>query len=419
MQQRLILAYTLIHIIGRTGFISTKLPHTADSVAAAALQQQQQQQRQFIPPRSSHFWKRPPTPVTQASSIYLYVSSQKDCLWTVSQSRTRMMNQATVASESTQDTITQRSPLTRPELVLSIKHYLQCNTDYSNDAKNDTNNSNSNSNGTANIQLVLASASPRRREILDMMGLPGQYVVIPSPLNETQVQIQLRKQQNNHIDPIQYTRTLAEQKAYAVAYDLLSQHRNNNRPQPTTQLILGSDTVVAITNDRTNITTLLEKPSDAKDAVRMLQQLQNKSHVVYTGVAIVRYTPAPLSSTASSLTQEKSFTTDDNIPNINRDGYYQDTDRLSSSIQLVQSFVETATVHISAMNEIDIAAYVATQEPMDKAGAYGIQGVGGQIVTKIDGDFFTVRHSIRIGVVDLSCSSLFSFFCMYLPTYKL
>ena len=284
------------------------------------------------------------------------------------------MRQATTSSESKDAIIAQSSPR-RPELVLSVKDYLQ----YNSDSNNDTTNGDS---APAKIQLVLASASPRRREILDMMGLKGQYLVIPSPLNETQIQIKLC--QNDQVDPILYTRTLAEQKAYAVAYDLLSRHSISSEPSrkaETTRLILGSDTVVAITDDITNVTTLLEKPMDTNDAIRMLQQLQNRSHVVYTGVAVVRYTPP--------LPQIQETLIDDAVHNVN-DGYYQDN--LSSSIQLVHSFVETATVFVSAMNEIDIESYVATQEPMDKAGAYGIQGIGGQMVAKIDGDFFTVSN---------------------------
>ena len=278
----------------------------------------------------------------------------------------------------------------RPELVVSVKDYLQDTTAGSTIHTNPANGGT----GTlaANIQLVLASASPRRREILDMMGLQNKYVVIPSPLNESQLQAELRT--NDQIDPILYTRTLAEQKAYAVAYDMLSQqsalsselpvstnNNNNNNVDfhhPVSRLILGSDTVVAITDMSTNITTVLEKPVDTNDAIRMLQQLQNKSHVVYTGVAIVKWTASSPQSTSSSTTT---------TPPESRE-YFRDNQ--PPTIQLVRSFVETATVHISAMNDIDIQSYVDTTEPMDKAGAYGIQGIGGQIVTKINGDFFTV-----------------------------
>ena len=297
------------------------------------------------------------------------------------------MSQPTATTESTCDTMNQVRP-DRPELVLSVKDYLQ------NDAASSDDTNNADNRAATKIQLVLASASPRRREILNMMGLQSQYIVIPSPLNETQIQLQLR--QTNQIDPIRYTRTLAEQKAYAVAYDLLSQQSVSTSElyhPPTTRLILGSDTVVAITDECTNTTTLLEKPIDSNDAIRMLQQLQNRSHIVYTGVALVRFTPSSSSSSLERQDEAISDNEDAAVPDV-QVGYFQDNQL--RTIQLVQSFVETATVHISAMNNVDIAAYVATQEPMDKAGAYGIQGIGGQLVTKIDGDFFTVRVLIFV-----------------------
>jgi septum formation protein len=370
LNKRLILAHTLISILSCTTSSSAARPPTV----AFALQQR----RRSFPARRNLDWGRLLEPTTHESSTWLHAISRNRHFWTLTHSKTRMSSQTTEAAESTEGTITQHSP-DRPQLVLSVQNHLRHNTD-------GTNNSDET---TTEIQLVLASASPRRREILDMMGLQSRYVVIPSPLNESHIQNKLRK--NNHVDPILYTRILAEQKAYAVAYDLLSQQQSisselsnkdstNDSLHPTaTRLILGSDTVVAITDDSTNITTLLEKPIDTKDAIRMLQQLQNRSHIVYTGLAIVQYTPLP--PPTSSLPQIQETITDG-------DGYYQDN--LRYSIQLVHSFVEMATVYISAMNELDIESYVATQEPMDKAGAYGIQGIGGQMVTRIDGDFFTV-----------------------------
>jgi predicted house-cleaning NTP pyrophosphatase (Maf/HAM1 superfamily) len=65
----------------------------------------------------------------------------------------------------------------------------------------------------------------------------------------------------------------------------------------------------------------------------------------------------------------------------------------SSQVRLVESFTDTATVQFAALTEADIAAYVASGEPMDKAGSYGIQGIGGQLVTSIEGDFFTVSSA--------------------------
>jgi septum formation protein len=182
------------------------------------------------------------------------------------------------------------------------------------------------------VKLILASQSPRRREILDMMGLRGKYTTTPSPLDESLLQQRLAKE-----DPKIYTRILAEEKAKALAENLTVK-------VPT--LVLGSDTIVDLEGK------ILEKPTDADSAVAMLKQLSNNYHQVHTGVAIY-------------LVQEKD-------------------------VQLVTSFIDTANVKFTELTEEDIQAYVKTEEPMDKAGSYGIQGIGGQFVEKMEGDFFTV-----------------------------
>jgi septum formation protein len=365
LQKHLVLVHMFVSLLGTT-FKSSTLTISFISISAFTVQQQHQQR--------NHNFK---SVVARQSSTLLEHSS---CLpafyrcryfWTPTPSTTKIMIHSTQKEECIDGSDTQLQRR-RPELVLSLKDYIQEYNAATNSDRNDSEDS------TAKIKLVLASASPRRREILDMMGLQNRYEVIPSPLDETQLQNKLRS--SDHLDPYLYTRTLAEQKAYAVAYAMLSQQSvSSERNQ---RLILGSDTVVAITDDGTNVSTVLEKPVDTNDAIRMLQQLQNRTHIVYTGVAIVRFTPL-VSTIDSASTIPKDVT--DAV----HDGYYRDNPIYA--IQLVQSFVETAIVHISALNDIDIKSYVATNEPMDKAGAYGIQGIGGQIVTKVDGDFFTVR----------------------------
>ena len=196
------------------------------------------------------------------------------------------------------------------------------------------------------IALILASNSPRRREILDMMGLAGLYETIPSPLDETALQIKLM-QQGITDDPQRYTQTLAEEKARALAETL-------SVSCPT--LVLGSDTIV----DQDE--AILEKPKDKADAQRMLRQLSGREHFVHTGVALYRCLPG------------------------------------QSAPEKMVSFVDQATVQFTALTEADIAAYVASGEPMDKAGSYGIQGMGGQFVSNVKGDFFTVRNLTSAGV---------------------
>lgn len=189
------------------------------------------------------------------------------------------------------------------------------------------------------VNVILASQSPRRREILDMMGLVGCYQTIPSPLNETQLQIRLRENGTTE-HPKEYTRILAEEKAKALA----NEGPSSMFDKPT--IILGSDTIVDQDDH------ILEKPNDPMEATVMLNRLSGTRHFVHTGVALY----------------------------LVKDG----------NVDLVSSFADTATVSFAHLSEVDIESYVATEEPMDKAGAYGIQGLGGQFVDHLEGDFFTV-----------------------------
>jgi len=167
--------------------------------------------------------------------------------------------------------------------------------------------------------LVLASQSPRREQLLKMLGL--QFDISPADVDET-----YRKGENAKA----HAERLAREKALKVSA---------RRPEA---LVIGSDTVVVL--DR----KVLGKPRDHEEAVEMLMRLQGRTHRVETGIAIA--TPD----------------------------------------QLVLSGVESVRVHFRPFDRDIAEAYVATQEPMDKAGAYGIQGFGAAIVERIEGDFFAV-----------------------------
>lgn len=203
-----------------------------------------------------------------------------------------------------------------PPLVLTLRSHLK-------HAKEETNEKNA-------IQLILASQSPRRREILDMMGLGDRYIVQVSPLDEESLATQLSKE-----DPITYTQTLANAKARAVH-------------GPPNSIVLASDTIVSLDD------CILEKPESTDDAIRMLRSLQGRSHTVHTGVCVMT---------------------------VDHTGDIRSTD----------SFVSTANVNFAPLSLADIKAYVDTGDPMDKAGSYGIQGIGGALVESIQGDFYTVR----------------------------
>jgi len=195
----------------------------------------------------------------------------------------------------------------------------------------------------AKLRLVLASQSPRRSEILEMMGLTGRFTASPSPLDEEKLQVELSQQE---ISPSDYARTLAERKAHAYGIQAVDSTNGG------VALIIGSDTIVDLDGH------IMEKPTDEEVAHSMLSSLSGKWHQVHTGVAVY----AVGASTSSS----------DDEP------------------RLMFSFTDTARVKFSTLTDKDIKAYIGTQEPFDKAGSYGIQGIGGQLVERIEGDFFTV-----------------------------
>ncbi len=173
--------------------------------------------------------------------------------------------------------------------------------------------------------LVLASRSPRRRQLLEMLGLP--VIVAAADVQEIPLPGEA---------PAAYARRLARDKARAVPG----------------ALVLGADTIVVAGGE------ILEKPGDAEDALRMLRRLQGTGHQVITAICLIA------------------------------DGK-------------VYEAADTTSVYFRPMDDVTLRAYIATGEPMDKAGAYGIQGYGAALVERIEGDFFSVMGlPVRL-VVDL------------------
>jgi septum formation protein len=171
--------------------------------------------------------------------------------------------------------------------------------------------------------LVLASASPRRRELL--AGLGFAFRVLPSDYHEDDA----------GRAPAAAARAHARGKAEAVALAAPG------------ALVIGADTLVVVDG------AALGKPRDAAAAAAMLRRLAGREHQVITGLALARSEPA--------------------------------CQRLTSRVEAS----ETA-VRFSALGEAEIAAYVASGEPLDKAGAYGIQGLAAQFVSEIRGCYFNV-----------------------------
>ncbi|XP_070606993.1 probable bifunctional dTTP/UTP pyrophosphatase/methyltransferase protein isoform X2 [Erythrolamprus reginae] len=183
-------------------------------------------------------------------------------------------------------------------------------------------------------KVVLASGSPRRLEILNNAGL--QFEVVPSRFKET-------LEKSTFSAPYQYAVETAKQKALEVA------KRMHVKYLQTPDIVVGADTIVTIEEQ------ILEKPVDKQDAYKMLSRLSGKEHSVITGVAIVH---------CSSK--------DD----------YLDTE--------VTEFFEETKVKFSELSEELLWEYIHSGEPMDKAGGYGIQALGGMLVEYVHGDFLNV-----------------------------
>lgn len=179
-------------------------------------------------------------------------------------------------------------------------------------------------------RLILASASPRRRELLSLLGLP--FTVQPSPYEEPPAP-------PTPVDLPAFVTDLARNKALAVAQT------------ERDALVLGADTLVSLSVESQGIP--LGKPADAADACRMLRLLAGAVHTVHTGVALIRTYP---------------------------DG--------SQAAPLCTS-VRTE-VRFRALTDAMIADYVATGEPLDKAGAYGAQGYAAPFIESFHGDFYNV-----------------------------
>ena len=166
--------------------------------------------------------------------------------------------------------------------------------------------------------VILASQSPRRRELLTLVGIPHE--VRPADIDESYFAGEL---------PRAHAERLAREKAAGVAA---------GAPDA---VIIGSDTIVVVDGD------VLGKPRNEGEAAAMLARLSGRTHTVMTAIAV----------------------------------QWRGAER---------SGVEAVEVTFHALTPADINAYIATREPMDKAGAYGIQGYGATIVARVDGDYFAV-----------------------------
>lgn len=186
------------------------------------------------------------------------------------------------------------------------------------------------------MRIVLASASPRRRELLTQIGLTFEIMV-----SEVEEKITTTV-------PAQVVQELSRQKAEAVLAGLEAEADRESggglNMDSEALVVIGADTIVACDG------MILGKPADEADAARMLKQLAGRSHEVYTGVTFA----------------------------------YKGKQRE------IYSFYEATTVHFAPMTDEEIQTYVSTKDPMDKAGSYGIQGFCARYITGIEGDYNNV-----------------------------
>ncbi len=178
--------------------------------------------------------------------------------------------------------------------------------------------------------LILASASPRRREILSL--LTDDFEVMAADTDEREIEERLRSS-----GAAEVAKGLAAAKARAV-YEMLGEERKRD------SVVIGADTSVVCEGE------ILGKPSDKEDAVRMLTMLSGKVHSVITGVALI-------SGGREAVFEEES---------------------------------KVEFYPLDGKQKALIEGYVSTDEPYDKAGAYGIQGKGALLVRKIEGDYLNI-----------------------------
>lgn len=190
-------------------------------------------------------------------------------------------------------------------------------------------------------RIILGSASPRRRELLEQIGISFE------------VRVSDKEEVYHSLIPEEIVKELALSKAENVADDLrekqeqvkqISFDKKNNVLLDT--IVIGADTIVVSDG------SILGKPKDEADAVRMIRSLQGRSHKVYTGVAILDY---------------------------------DDEGKRKSVVHAVET-----EVFVNPMSDEEIREYAATGEPLDKAGAYGIQGQFASYIERIDGDYYNV-----------------------------
>ncbi|RYH28982.1 septum formation protein Maf [archaeon] len=204
--------------------------------------------------------------------------------------------------------------------------------------------------GALNSQfnIILASGSPRRRELVGLMGLQHFQVLVSDFAEDLD--------KKAFANPVDYCLLTAQKKVESVIANQLAS-------APPNTIVIGADTIVVIDG------IVLEKPADDQNAKMMMMMLSGHTHLVHTAVTLYTNALSP------------------------------------GRIQHHASFIETTDVTFADLKEEDMIAYIASGEGRDKAGGYGIQGLGGQLVQRICGCYFNVMglpiHALSSKLADL------------------
>ena len=264
-------------------------------------------------------------------------------------------------------------------------------------------------------KVVLASGSPRRKELLTSLGI--EFAVCVSDVDETL---------EAHWTPAEAVEQLARRKARAVADQLLrrrfgqavptvspaegpapagsecagtdfrgllphgsmspaAETDNSTAPSdaaasPGPVLVIAADTIVVLDGE------IMGKPADEEDAARMLRRLSGRRHEVYSGLSIFCVD----GSTAAKPVDASPAGSDAASVCIGDSGRYYVVSKASDGKPEILVGHTVSKVTFGPMTDDEIAAYIKTGEPLDKAGAYGIQGYGAVFIEKIEGDFFSI-----------------------------
>lgn len=208
-------------------------------------------------------------------------------------------------------------------------------------------------------KLLLASASPRRHDLLNQIGVDHEILNVPSPPGEDEPRLA-------HESPLQYVQRTALDKAIrAQNWWERNQANEQANEQADTQVGLQTKTQIAILSADTTVALgdlVLGKPKDAEDASQILRALSGKTHIVYTALVLSQF------NTGTMEQQNR-------VSNNEVEGWSQWNALSMTHVQFCQ------------LSEQDITEYIKTGEPFGKAGAYGIQGYAARFIERIDGSY--------------------------------